>query len=281
MITGAGGLVGRELKEMLLVTDDVIALTHRDLDITDVPAVRATVEKHHPDLIINCAVIGVDLCEERPDLARAINVEGPAALAGAAESIGSSMLHFSSNYVFDGFRTDRSFYTIDDAAEPINEYGRTKLAGENEVTRRCERSWIVRTSWVFGPGKDSFLATAHRRLAAGERIQAIADTYASTTWVRDLTVRVNEIVRRTDYGTFHVVNSGVCSYASFADEVARLLGLPPDRASRLIESVSEDQLKRRAPRPRWTPMACLMSQRLGLPPLRDWREAVASSVRQE
>lgn len=271
--------MGRELKEILLASDDVIALAHRDLDIADAFAVRATVEKHHPDLIINCAVIGVDLCEERPDLARSINVEGPAALAGAAQSIGASMLHFSSNYVFDGFRTDRSFYTIDDAAEPINEYGRTKLDGENEVRRRCQRSWIVRTSWVFGPGKDSFLATAHRRLAAGERIQAIIDTFASTTWVRDLTARVNEIVRRTDYGTFHVVNSGVCSYASFAEEAARLLSLSPDQAGRLIESVSEDQLQRRAPRPRWTPMSCLMSQRLGLTPLQDWREALAGYVR--
>lgn len=281
MITGAGGLVGRELKEMLSATDEVIALTHRHLDITDVSAVRATVQKHHPDLIINCAVIGVDLCEERPDLARAINVQGPAALAGAVQSIGGSMLHFSSNYVFDGFRTDRSFYTIDDEAKPINEYGRTKLNGEEEVIKRCERSWIVRTSWVFGPGKESFLATAHRNLAAGERIQAIADTFASTTWVEDLTKRVNQMIRRTDYGTFHAVNSGVCSYATFANEAARLIGLSPERAGQLIESVSEEQLKRLAPRPRWTPMACLMSQRLGLPPLRDWREALASYIRQQ
>lgn len=280
MITGAGGLVGRELKETLLASDDVIALTHRDLDIADASAVRATVEKHRPDLIINCAVIGVDLCEERPDLARRINVDGPAALAGAAESISSSLLHFSSNYVFDGSRTDRSFYTIDDVTAPINEYGRTKLDGENEVINRCERSWIVRTSWVFGPGKDSFLATAHRRLAAGERLRAIADTFASTTRVRDLTARVSEIVRRTNYGTFHVVNSGVCSYASFAAEAARLLGLPPHRAGQLIESVSEDQMKRPAPRPRWTPMACVLSQRSGLPPLRDWREALASYIRE-
>ena len=278
MITGAGGLVGRELKQMLSATDEVIALTHHDLDITDASAVRSTVRKYHPDLIINCAVIGVDLCEDRPDLARAINVEGPAALAGAAQSIGGSMLHFSSNYVFDGFRTDRSFYTIDDAAEPINEYGRTKLNGEKEVIKRCERSWIVRTSWVFGPGKDSFLATAHRRLAAGECIQAIADTFASTTWVEDLTKRVNEIVRRADFATFHVVNSGVCSYATFAGEAAGLLGLSSQRAAQLIESVSEEQLKRLAPRPRWTPMACLMSQRTGLPPLRDWREALAGYI---
>lgn len=280
MITGARGLVGRELKKLLSASYDVTALPHRHLDITDASAVRSTVRKHHPDLIINCAVIGVDQCEERPDLARAINVQGPAVLAGAAQSIGGSMLHFSSNYVFDGSRTDRSFYTIDDVAEPINEYGRTKLNGEEEVIKRCERSWIVRTSWVFGPGKDSFLATAHRRLAAGERIQAIADTFASTTWVRDLTARISEIVQRADYGTFHVVNSGVCSYASFAAEAARLLGLPSERAGQLIESVSEEQLKRLAPRPRWSPMACLMSQRLGLPPLRDWREALAGYIRQ-
>lgn len=280
LITGAAGLVGQDLKRTL-VADEVMALAHGQLDIADVSAVRTTVAKHQPDLIINCAVIGVDLCQERPDLARRINVDGPAALADAAQSISSSMLHFSSNYVFDGSRSDHSFYTIDDVAAPINEYGRTKLAGENEVMNRCPQSWIVRTSWVFGKGKDSFLATAARRLAAGERIQAIADTFASTTWVQDLTARVNEIVRRTNYGTYHVVNSGICSYASFAEEAARILGLPADRAGQLIESVSEDQLKRPAPRPRWTPMACLLSQRSGLAPLRDWREALTDYVRKQ
>lgn len=278
MITGAGGLVGRALNETLVATDEVIALNHRQLDISDASAVRRMVEERRPELIINCAVIGVDLCEERPDLARRINVVAPAALADAAESIGSSLLHFSSNYVFDGLRSDRSFYTIDDAARPINEYGRTKLAGEKEVLRRCERSWIVRTSWVFGGGKDSFLSTAHRELAAGKRIRAITDTFASTTWVHDLVRRVSEIVRRTEYGTFHVVNSGVCSYAVFAEEAAGFLGISPDRAGQLIERVSEDQMNRPAPRPRWTPMACLLSQRSGLPPLRDWREALAEYI---
>jgi len=278
MITGAGGLVGRELTGRLVGAEDVTALRHGELDIADASAVRASVEKHRPDLIINCAVIGVDLCETRPDLARRINVEGPAALADAAQSIRSSMLHFSSNYVFDGSRTDHSFYTIDDDAKPVNEYGRTKLAGEREVIGRCERTWIVRTSWVFGEGKDSFLATAASRLAAGERIQAITDTFASTTWVRDLVARVSEIVRRTDYGTYHVVNSGTCSYASFAEEAARILGLSSDRASQLIDRQSEDQLKRPAPRPRWTPMACLMSERTGLTPLQDWRGALADYI---
>lgn len=278
MITGAGGLVGRELRGRLSGSEAVIALRHDELDIADASAVRASVEKHRPDLIINCAVIGVDLCETRPDLARRINVEGPAALADAAQSIGSSTLHFSSNYVFDGSRTDHQFYTIDDAIHPVNEYGRTKLAGEREVVNRCERTWIVRTSWVFGQGKDSFLATAASRLAAGERIQAITDTFASTTWVRDLTARVSEIIQRADYGTYHVVNSGICSYASFAEEAARILGLSCDRARQLIDRQSEDQLKRPAPRPRWTPMACLMSQRTGLAPLRDWREALTDYI---
>ena len=117
-VTGASGLVGSAIVRHF----DATGLTHRDLDITDAAAVQRVVSGI--DLVINCAVIGVDECERDPALARAVNVDGPANLARAAKSI----LHFSSNYVFGG--TEKKDYAVDDEARPVNEYGRTKFAGD-------------------------------------------------------------------------------------------------------------------------------------------------------
>ena len=264
VVTGAAGLVGRALRELYAATDDVVALGHRDLDITDAVAVDRTVSELRPDVIFNCAVIGVDECEHDPDLARRVNVDGPALLARAAQESGAEFVHFSTNYVFDG-NSSRPYVPADEA-RPVNVYGATKLEGETAAARACRKTHIVRTSWVYGEGKESFLATAARKLARGERVRAITDIWASTTYVADLVRRTAEIVAAGRYGTHHVVNDGVCSYADFAQAGARLVGADPT----LIDMVSERGLMR-APRPRYTPMVCE-------PPLRAWEEALADFV---
>jgi dTDP-4-dehydrorhamnose reductase len=268
LITGGGGLVATALVKHF---DDVFALKHAALDITNKALVDDVIDRIHPDVIINTAVIGVDACERDPALAKAINVDGPANLAEAATRIGASIVHFSSNYVFEGRPAKREPYTIDDDAHPINVYGRTKLAGEHAVAGACAKSFIVRTSWVYGPGKQSFLATVAQKLKRGETVQAISDTWASTTYVEDLATRVLEIVRSRAYGTHHVVNEGVCSYETFARRAAELAGVPDEIALRLIEVVSEADMKREAPRPPWTPMRSDS-------PLRKWEEALADYV---
>jgi len=252
VVTGAAGLVGRAVVQHY----GAIGLRHSDLDITDRAAVAKTMRELRPELLINCAVIGVDECERDPALARVVNVDGPAILAEHAPAI----VHFSSNYVFSG--TEEKLYSIDDDPQPINEYGRTKLAGERAVMRLGKKSFIIRSSWIFGEGKDSFISTVHRRLRAGERIRAVSDVWASTTYVEDLVKRVAEIIEGDQYGMHHVVNAGVCSNESFAREAARITGADET----LIEADSTHRIHR-APRPRYTPL-------LALPPLRDWRAAL-------
>ncbi len=276
-ITGAGGLVGQHLARSFANKCEVRALLHTGLDITDGAAVRNWCAAERPTLIINCAVIDVDLCERDPALAQAVNVDGPRHLAAAAADIGAEILHFSTNYVFDG-RTHGHLYTQSDAALPINSYGRTKLAGEQAVRAANSQSYIVRTSWVFGRGKQSFLATLPRKLQAGERVRAITDVWASATYVNDLVLRVAELVAHKRYGVYHVVNSGVCSYHDYALECARLVGLNEVETAALIEAVSEDEARRLAERPRYTPMQCSLSAELDLPPLRDWQAALAAYV---
>ncbi|HYO79203.1 MAG TPA: dTDP-4-dehydrorhamnose reductase [Thermoanaerobaculia bacterium] len=275
LITGAAGLVGAHLAAAYR-EHQVFALRHRDLDIGDARAVDETAQRLRPDVIFNCAVIGVDDCEADPALAERVNVTGPAQLAAAAERLGAAMVHFSSNYVFDGGRDDGVPYATEDAAHPINVYGATKVRGEQAVAAAATRAFIVRTSWVFGVNKNGFLSTVAARLARGERVQAIGDTFASTTFVRDLVARVIEIVARGHAGTYQIVNDGVCSYETFAREAARIIGLGDDAAQALIEPSTEASLSRLAPRPRWTPMRCTLSEQLGLSPMRPWQQALAA-----
>jgi dTDP-4-dehydrorhamnose reductase len=268
VVTGAGGLVGRSVGAGFSRPDRLkpvlTLLTHHDLDITDASAVEQTIDDLRPDLIINCAVLGVDECERDPAAARAINVDGPRFLGAAAERIGAAVVHFSSNYVFSG--AEERFYTIDDKPAPVNVYGKTKAAGERSVLENCSRAFIVRSSWIFGPGKDSFLSTVHRRLAHNERVRGVRDIWASATYVRDLVVAVGALVEQQTYGIHHVVNAGVCSNATFALEAARIIGADPQ----LVEEVSTTEVHH-APRPRYTPM-------IGSLPLRDWREALAAYI---
>jgi dTDP-4-dehydrorhamnose reductase len=247
LIAGANGLVARAMAARF---PDHLAFSHAELDITDYRAVRDAV--CDVDVVINGAVLGVDECEAHPDRAQAINVDGPATLANAAARIGSAFVHFSSNYVLD----------------PVNVYGRTKLEGERAVAAAHPRALIVRTSWVFGRGtKQSFIINVHEKLLRRERVQAIGDVFANTTFVSDLADVVEQLIAAGRNGTFNVVNAGIVSYDEIARYAAQLVGAPED----LIDVVRGAEVQR-APRPRYTPMEPSL-------PMRHWREAYAEFVR--
>ena len=279
LVTGAAGLVGRHLAHTLARDHDVLALKRSDLDISDRDAVHRYVSAVKPSLIVNCAVIQVDESEQNPPKAQAVNVEGPRFLAAAASRLDAEMVHFSSQYAFDGEPVGRPPYTIDDEPRPVNAYGRTKIASEEAVRDACARSYIIRTSWVYGSGKNSFLCTVHSDLHSGKLVRAIVDIWSSTTYVEDLIHRILQILATRRYGTYQIVNEGLCSYYEFALEAGRLVKLNREQLDRLIEIVHAGDMKRIAVRPRYTPMRCLLSEQLGLSPMRDWRAALADYVR--
>lgn len=268
IITGAGGFVGKELARAFSTDHQLMALTHSALDITNREAVNRLIKESQPDLVINCAVLGVDVCEADPEQAEAVNVTGPRVLAEAVAELNAEIMHLSTNYVFDGDREPGEFYTTDDEALPVNTYGKTKLAGEQAVLASAPKSYVVRTSWVFGAGKQNFFSQAVRALATNQPVRAVNDLWASVTYVSDLVARINEILAHRQYGTYQVVNEGCCSHYEFAVELARRLN--PNNAV-LIEGISDASANRLARRPRNTPMRCLMSEKLGLPPMRSWQ----------
>jgi dTDP-4-dehydrorhamnose reductase len=279
LITGAAGLVGSHLASKLGREHEVVPLTHAALEITNRDAVHRTVSETRPEIVLNCAVLQVDESERDPAKAQAINADGPRFLAEAAADAGAELVQFSTQYAFEGEPIGRAPYTMEDEPRPVNVYGRTKVAGEQAVRDACERSYIVRTSWVFGSGKASFLCSVHGDLKAGKRVRAIDDIWSSATYVDDLIDRCMEIIRTRHYATYHVVNAGVCNYYEFALEAGHFVGLSRDAIDPLIEITHERDMKRMAARPRYTPLRCLESEKLGLTPMRDWCDALAEYVR--
>jgi dTDP-4-dehydrorhamnose reductase len=281
VVTGAAGLVGNHLATRLAGEHDVLALKHGDLDITNHQAVHQCIDNTKPDVILNCAVLQVDDCEKDPVKAQAVNAEGPRNLAEAASENGAEIVQFSTQYAFDGEPIGRQPYTIKDKPRPVNVYGITKVAGEQAVLSACQQSYIVRTSWVYGSGKNSFLSTVHRDLKSGRSVRVIDDIWSSTTYVEHLIDRVLLLLAKGRYGIYHVVNDGVCTYYEFAVEAGRLIGLTRDQIDPLLKITHERDMKRIAARPRYTPLRCLLSEEMGLPPMRNWRGALAAYVKSD
>ena len=275
VITGAEGLLGRYFTAHLLGHCSLTAHSHASLDITDAKAVEAMCAGDRPDLIINCAVVGVDASERDPGRSHAVNVIGPRNLAVSAARTGADLVHFSSNYVFAGDRLDEKPYTIADLPQPINQYGKSKLASENAVRDFCARSFIIRSSWIFGQGKSGFVNETRRQMLAGEPMEAVTSVRANATFATDLVLRSLEVVRQGTYGTYHLVNAGVCSYYDIAIEIARLLRLSKAERERLVGGSHESVASWLAPRPSYTPMRCITSEELGFAQMRHWTLAIA------
>src|SRR5256714_1220675 len=271
-ITGAGGMLGHVLVEHCEARgDEVFAHERESLDITDERVARERVARARPDTVINCAAwTDVDGCELDPQRAFLVNSQGVEILATASRLAGASFVTVSTDYVFDG-RKEEGFYTQRDDPHPLSAYGASKLEGERRAQIALARATVVRSGWIFGPGGKNFLATVVERARRGERLKAISDSYGTPTYAPDLAARLRELAELDLPGVYHVVNSGEgASFEGFAREAARAAGAVGVE----IEPVSMDSLKRPAPRPRNSRMRCLLSEAVGLAPLRDWREAL-------
>jgi dTDP-4-dehydrorhamnose reductase len=274
MITGAGGLLGRSMRARLTESGwRVVALPHDELDITDQQGVQRAVESIHPDVLINCAATAdVDRCEIDRDWAYAINEKGPRTLARACRECGSDIVHVSTDYVFDGSK--QGFYTQKDPALPLSVYGNSKLAGELAVREEAERFYLVRTSWLFGPGGKNFGSRVIEYARKGAALKGVTDQTSIPTYAPDLAGRIEEIISLGGHGLYQVTSSGPASWYEFAREALGLAGL----GDVPIEPVTRADLNQRAPRPHNSAMRCLLSEKLGLEPLRHWRDALVEFV---
>lgn len=275
LITGANGMVARACAAHCgAIGDDVTALTRAELDISDQSAVSETFERLRPDAVINCAAYtDVDDAETNKNECYAANSQGVEYLATDCGSNETVFVTISTDYVFDGEKD--GFYAETDTPNPQGVYAASKLDGEQLAANANSSSIIVRSGWIYGHGGTNFLSVMHRLLADGKRITAIRDSYGTPTFADDLAVRLRELAVTRVPGIFHAANSGTgTSYLEFAEMVCEIGGF--DKS--LIESVTKDDLRRLAPRPVNSRLACLSAERCGLAPLRDWRSALDSFV---
>ncbi len=276
LVVGSAGQLGRELVT-LLGSECVWAGDTAELDVTDAKAVAALVAQTTPDVLFNATAWNrVDAAESEPEAAFAVNALAPRALAVAAREEGALLVHFSTDYVFDGSATRP--YREDDAPRPLSVYGASKLAGELLVAASGVESLIVRTSGLIGRGGSeqkggSFVDRILSQARAGRPLRIVSDQVFAPTIAGDLAAAALALVRARARGLFHVTNEGSCSWHELASAALALAtSTCPSSRSRIAD------LRLPAARPRYSVLDNARYQGLGLPALRHWRDALADCV---
>jgi dTDP-4-dehydrorhamnose reductase len=240
LLTGKSGQVGTELAAFLPHLGEVAAFDRRELDLSNPDHIRRAIRDFQPNIIVNAAAYtSVDQAEKQEEQARIINVDAPALMAEEAKRIGAALVHYSTDYVFDG--SNDLPYTETDQPSPINVYGKTKLAGEQAIRSVGLPHLIFRTAWVYGTRGRNFLLTILRLATEREELRVVGDQFGTPTWSREVakgTARVlvqlsqqgQEAISRFS-GIYHMTAAGKASWFEFAKEIM-------ERASRTSQGVA-------------------------------------------
>lgn len=233
LVTGKNGQVGYELERSLQGLGEIVAVGRSQMDLSDLQQVRDVIRSVKPNLIVNpAAYTAVDKAESEPELAMRINGEAPAVMAEEARKLGAGIIHYSTDYVFDGAK--ETAYLETDPTCPINVYGATKLAGEQAIQAAGVPHLILRTSWVYGMRGKNFLLTVMRLAAERDELRIVGDQFGSPTWCRTIADTTAQLVARLDAqsgaveamagplsGIYNLTSSGRTSWHGFTEEVVR------------------------------------------------------------
>lgn len=292
-VTGAAGQLGRAVadefakrKDAVTASDVVPPFASADgidgiaLDVTDGAAVSGIVSSVSPDVVVHCAAwTAVDAAELPENRAKvdAINRDGTYNIAKAAAECGAKMIYISTDYVFGGSGT-RPWKPDGDGFAPRNYYGESKLAGENAVRSLLEKYFIIRTSWVFGPGGNNFVRTMIRAGKTHSTVRVVDDQIGTPTYTRDLARLLADMARTEKYGVYHATNEGgYISWYGFCAEIYRLYGL----GTAVIPVSTEEYGMSVADRPRNSRLDKSKLERCGFIPLPDWRDALSRYLEEE
>jgi dTDP-4-dehydrorhamnose reductase len=305
VIIGSGGRLGAALTRAYRDKFDVVGFNHAQLDLTNLDQVREKVTALDFDVLINCAAFtNVDLCETQREQAFQINAEAPRVLAEICRDRKAKLIHFSTDYVFDGEK--REPYTEDDMAKPISFYGECKREGEKLVLQTDDRHLVVRVSWVFGPDRPSFIDGMIQRAREHERVDAIADKFSTPTYTGDIAEMLPRFfdidpvagvgdpgstiadrgktgVDDSSYsGVLHFANAGECSwqeYAQFSLDCCRSLGIP--LKAKTVGALKLSDMKNWiARRPVFSVLSTTKYIAMTGSTPRGWRDAVGDYVRE-
>jgi dTDP-4-dehydrorhamnose reductase len=261
-------MLGHDLSATAPAGVEVVPVAHRDLDITDYPAVERTVREAKPDVIVNAAAYtAVDRAEAEPELAMRVNGEAVGELGRVAKATGARVVHFSSDYVFDG--TAERPYREEDAPHPVNTYGASKLAGEAALRASGAPALIIRTQWLFGAHGRSFPRTMWERACRREPARVVDDQFGRPTYTLDLATATWQLVSRGDEGLVHVANRGVATWFQVAREVFRHAGYPM-----LAAPCTTSEYPTPARRPRYSVLDATRFERVTGAALPQWPDAL-------
>ncbi|MBI2099123.1 dTDP-4-dehydrorhamnose reductase [Candidatus Uhrbacteria bacterium] len=269
LIIGAKGMLGQELVKVFSY-GQVLAWDKEEIDITDKNDVLKKILETKPDLIINAAAYNaVDKAEEDEATANLLNGTAVSYLAQAATIGGAAIIHYSTDYVFDG--TNKNGYAEDARPAPLSVYGRSKLLGEKELVRNADKHYLIRTSRLFGPpaasgaAKKSFPDAILDLAKTKKYLDLVDEEYSSPTYAKDLASRTKEIMdKQMPYGIYHAANSGACTWYGFGKKVLEIA-----KEGAVCRPVSSSAFPRPAKRPAYSE---LISTKM--PPLRSWEEAL-------
>jgi len=281
IIIGSSGRLGAALMREYRGKHDVDGFNHTQLDLSNLNGVRERLRATNFDVLINAAAFtNVDLCETERDRAFLINAEAPGVLARICCDKRAKLIHFSTDYVFDGEK--RAPYTEEDEAKPISVYGESKLAGEKNVLAAENRHLVVRVSWVFGPDRPSFIDGIIKRAQENREVDAIADKFSVPTYTLDIAAALPRFfTHAADYGALvHFSNAGECSwreYGQWALDRCHEAGLPLT-ATTVDACKLKDMANWVARRPVYSVLSTAKYAKFTDMPPRTWRDAVADYI---
>lgn len=267
LILGAKGMLGSELS---VVFHDLkpICWDIDDLDITNEEIVQQRIREISPSIIINAsAYTDVDGAEENQELANRINGTAVGHLAKTAQVIGAKLLHYSTDYVFNG--ENKSGYSEEDDTDPINAYGQSKLLGEQAIQSICEEYYIIRTSWLYGKGGKNFVETMISIGNEKEKVGVVDDQFGKPTYTVDLAKRTRELIEeKKPHGIYHITNEGQTNWHEFAKKIFEISNMPVN-----VIPVSSERFPRPAKRPHYSSLV-----NTKIPPSRKWQEALTEYI---
>jgi dTDP-4-dehydrorhamnose reductase len=285
LITGQHGQVSRELQQRLQGLGELVVLGRDQLDLANPEQIRQQVRSHRPGLIINAAAhTAVDQAENEPDVAFAINATAPGILAEEAKALGIPLIHYSTDYVFDGSKP--APYTEDDVPNPLGVYGQSKLAGEQAIAAVGGQYLILRTSWVYSSHGKNFLLTMQRLLQEKPQMRIVADQIGAPTWAGTIANSTRALIERwqagqaADWGVYHLTAQGETSWFGFAQAIGEHL-LAEGKACAELEGIPASDYPTPAKRPLNSRLDCSRLQQqwqVGQP---QWREALRECLAQQ
>ncbi len=276
LITGAKGMLGTDLMDILSRDNKAIGVDINDFDITDATKTKENILKIAPQLVVHSAAYtDVDGCETNIELAYRVNAVGTQSVSLACQAADIPMLYLSTDFIFDGEK--KSPYLEWDHANPLSVYGASKYAGEYFVSHLLKKYYIVRIAWLYGENGKNFVKTILRLADERDELQIVDDQVGSPTYTVDVANGISQLIKSENYGIYHMVNKGEASWYGFAKKILELSG----KSKVVVEPITTEELSRPARRPAYSVLRNLALELTIGDPMRNWEDALEEFVQQK